>query len=403
MILPIYTEILSLMETISTACDCIEHSKINPSLLFVDLQDAIHEINRRLFDNDVINYNNVEEVISNAETHNDLSQVLQSIRDWHTFILKTINKRVQLQNSTDVMFDQLMDYIKYVDYDIIVEQTKEKINSYPTDLINSYNGYYQHFSYFWGDLDTTNDNYTVVENRITSLKEHWEDFVWLYSHLGDYRSRYILLNFVKYWISYDLNCIKRMFENQFEDYFDLDLLKCDDDEVFVDLGAYTGDSALSFINTYHRYKKIYCFEISKESIEIMKQTLSPYPNIEIIPKGAGSFHHSSMMEEYNTTISCNRIGAESGTEVEVVTIDDTISEKVTIIKMDIEGSEQDALLGCRRHIIEEHPKLLICVYHNNEDIWKIARMITEMRDDYTFYLRSNGQQWGPSEIVLFAI
>ena len=72
------------------------------------------------------------------------------------------------------------------------------------------------------------------------------------------------------------------------------------------------------------------------------------------------------------------------------------------IKMDIEGAEKDALKGCARHIREEHPKLLISVYHNNEDIWRIPRMIHEMDDSYRFYLRSNGNQWGPSEIVLFA-
>ena len=71
--------------------------------------------------------------------------------------------------------------------------------------------------------------------------------------------------------------------------------------------------------------------------------------------------------------------------------------------MDIEGAEQDALLGAARHIREEKPKLLISVYHNNEDIWKIPRMIKDMAVDYQLYLRSNGSQWGPAEILLIAV
>ena len=78
-------------------------------------------------------------------------------------------------------------------------------------------------------------------------------------------------------------------------------------------------------------------------------------------------------------------------------------KRVTFIKMDIEGAEQDALRGSIRHIQEESPKLLVSVYHNNEDIWKIPRMITDMDSDYQLYLRSNGKQWGPAEIVLLAI
>ncbi len=93
----------------------------------------------------------------------------------------------------------------------------------------------------------------------------------------------------------------------------------------------------------------------------------------------------------------------TGREIEIVSIDEDISEKVTLIKMDIEGAEQEALLGCKRHIQEESPKLLISVYHNNEDIWKIPRMVDEMKQDYHFYLRSNGNQEGPAEIVLFAL
>ena len=94
---------------------------------------------------------------------------------------------------------------------------------------------------------------------------------------------------------------------------------------------------------------------------------------------------------------------DTGKEIEVVSLDNDVADKVSLIKMDIEGAEQQALLGCRRHIKEEHPKLLISVYHNNEDIWKIPRMIDNMDKDYHFYLRSNGKQWGPAEIVLFAV
>ena len=87
----------------------------------------------------------------------------------------------------------------------------------------------------------------------------------------------------------------------------------------------------------------------------------------------------------------------------MVALDDDIDEKITLLKMDIEGAEQAALSGSIRHIQEEKPKLLISVYHNNEDIWKIPRMIIDMVPEYQLYLRSNGGQWGPSEIILFAI
>ena len=72
--------------------------------------------------------------------------------------------------------------------------------------------------------------------------------------------------------------------------------------------------------------------------------------------------------------------------------------------MDIEGSEQKALLGSYKHIVNDKPKLLISVYHNHEDIWKIPRIIEDMTPDtYNFYLRSYGGNVFPTEIVLIAL
>jgi hypothetical protein len=71
--------------------------------------------------------------------------------------------------------------------------------------------------------------------------------------------------------------------------------------------------------------------------------------------------------------------------------------------MDIEGGEQRAILGCKNHIQATHPKLAISVYHNNEDIWKCARMIDEIHPDYKFYLRYGGGNYYPSEYVVLCI
>ena len=76
---------------------------------------------------------------------------------------------------------------------------------------------------------------------------------------------------------------------------------------------------------------------------------------------------------------------------------------MTLIKADIEGAEQHALTGARRHILNDHPKLLISVYHSNEDLWQIPRMILDISRDYTLYLRHHGSPIYPTEITLIAV
>lgn len=71
----------------------------------------------------------------------------------------------------------------------------------------------------------------------------------------------------------------------------------------------------------------------------------------------------------------------------MTTLDQDITEPVTLIKADIEGFEQKALEGAKHHILNDHPKLLFSVYHNNEDLWKIPQRIHQISPEYRFYLR----------------
>ena len=192
-------------------------------------------------------------------------------------------------------------------------------------------------------------------------------------------------------------------EKVYPDYFDLDIVPYVKDAVFVDLGSYTGDTVLSYIYCYEDYQKIYCYEITKNTFEKLKENTKMYPNIEYKFKAAGNKKGTLFLEENKEGSSANRVVDKGNISVDEVTIDEDITESITHIKMDIEGYEQKALKGCRHHIINDHPILLLSVYHNYEDIWKIPKMIIDMNKDYKFYLRYHGNTLFPTEITLIAI
>jgi len=80
-------------------------------------------------------------------------------------------------------------------------------------------------------------------------------------------------------------------------------------------------------------------------------------------------------------------------ELHAITID-TISidalelqEKVTLIKMDIEGAELSALHGAKKTILRDKPKLAICLYHSDEDMIRIAEYVHEIVPEYKLYVR----------------
>ncbi|MCM1253540.1 MAG: FkbM family methyltransferase [Clostridium sp.] len=405
---PTYTQIKGIFNTVREAVGYISNlSEENYArvigVLLSDLSEAVKEINLKLLDNLKVNFCDMDYLEGKVTDYAGKEKVIEQYGLWQETMQEVLERQYKAENVWDAKFIKLMDYVRYVDFDSMVENAKNSLDKQGDLRKEGFCQYYQGYSDMWGTLDIENNRYDVITNRVTALMEHREDFIWLYHKLGDWRSKQVLTSMLYSWIIFDKDYIFGMKEANFPDYFDLDLVKCDDKEVIVDLGAWIGDSMLNYINTYGCYQKIYCYEIDEENMKKVKANLGEYPDIEFRRKGAGSENGRMYVDGYIDS-SCNRVVEKNtGKEIEIVSIDDDIDERITLIKMDIEGAEQKALLGCRRHIQEETPKLLISVYHNNEDIWKIPRMIEEIKSGYRFYLRSNGEQWGPAEIVLFAI
>ena len=403
-----YMQLKGTFNTIRKAVDYIPNLPVKSYVqtvkqLLPDLSDAVREINLELLDSSKVSFCDMDYLEGRITDYAHKKELVKQYKLWHNTMLEVLERQYRAENRWDKKFVKLMDYIRFVDFDSIVEKAKDSLLKQDDITKKKLCSYYRRYRDMWGTLDIDGGEYDVIINRVTALREHREDFIWLYNRLEDWRSKLVLVSMLYNWITFDMDYIHGMKEANFTDYFDLDLVKCNGDEVIVDLGAWVGDSALNYINTYGRYRKIYCYEIDELNMMIAKKNLEGYPDIEFRQKGAGSRNVWMYVQGYND-LSCNKVVEyNTGKEIEIVSIDEDISERVTLLKMDIEGAEQEALIGCKRHIQEESPKLLISVYHNNEDIWKIPRMVDEMKPDYHFYLRSNGNQEGPAEIVLFAL
>lgn len=286
----------------------------------------------------------------------------------------------------------------------VYDHIKKQFIKIPDNIQTSLEDYFNKFPY-WGKINRLEGNYEELYNRAKSLKEHLDDYIWLYNKLQDYRSKKVLFSILNNWYNFDFETLNTSIERNYPHYFDLDIVKCDENEVFIDLGSYVGDTVLDYFSCYgaNCYKKIYCYEITKSTFNILKNNLSYYQNIDFINMAISDKKGKKYIEESNVEASANMTTDNGTIEVNATTIDDDIKEKISLIKMDIEGDEQKALIGCTNHIKNEHPKLLISVYHNHEDLWKVPRMIDEMYPNYKFYLRYYGNNIFPTEIVLMAI
>ena len=90
-------------------------------------------------------------------------------------------------------------------------------------------------------------------------------------------------------------------------------------------------------------------------------------------------------------------------KVPVVAIDRVVAEedKVTFIKMDVEGAELESLKGAKETILRNKPKLAICIYHKPDDLIDIPLYINELVPEYKLYIRHHSNDRG--ETALYAV
>lgn len=185
------------------------------------------------------------------------------------------------------------------------------------------------------------------------------------------------------------------------------LFQVNQNDIVIDCGGATGDTALWFASM--GASKIYSFEFIKSSIEMITEHLKLNPGfvdkIEIVkaPVWSVSGEELSYIDKGNAS----QVAKKGVYPNSIITqsIDDLMASKnddhVDLIKMDIEGAEIPALEGAKETIKKYKPKLAISVYHKSDDLLKIPEYIKSLNPDYKFYFECyTNVGW---EAVLYAI
>ncbi len=164
------------------------------------------------------------------------------------------------------------------------------------------------------------------------------------------------------------------------------ILKPKSNEVYVDLGAYNGDTIDEFLKYSNGgYRKIVALEPNAKNFEKLKARCADMERVELWKLGAYS---RNTVLTFNNKAGRNSAIADSGVETRVVTVDSILcGTAASYIKADVEGADYETLLGMKKTLKSYKPKLNFSVYHRFEDIFRLPILINELNQDYKIFLR----------------
>lgn len=242
----------------------------------------------------------------------------------------------------------------------------------------------------------------TVQEEVRDIKEQFGQYELMYeTMLVDELSKEVLFNLLAFRLTRLDKYILNAFRHDIQQYFDPSIAVYKKDCVYADCGALDGYTTAQFMLRCPFYGKIYLYEPMDEYNQNCVNNIDALqaPNI-VLRKAAVSDKNTIL--HFNANVSGSSKADEAGTIlVNAVSLDDDIIESIGFIKMDIEGSEKEALRGAERHIKNDTPMLAICVYHLPRDLREIPFLIQEINGDYNFYLRHH--QYNPNETVLYAV
>lgn len=214
------------------------------------------------------------------------------------------------------------------------------------------------------------------------IEQHEKEFDEVYNILADEESRRVYIDILNFKVSGKIKYLLSSFCDKNSIYSDI--LKLTDNENIIDLGAYDGDTIKEFTTaTNGKYEQITAFEPDTKSYKKLIKNTENMQNLTTYNMGAWNKKDTLI---FSANAGRNSKLSSSGTSINVTDID-SLNLSPTFIKMDIEGSEMKALEGMEKTVKAYLPKLYICAYHRNEDLYALALKVRNLSKKYKIYFR----------------
>lgn len=215
------------------------------------------------------------------------------------------------------------------------------------------------------------------------ISKHSQGLETAYSLLADDMSRSVYENILKFYYTGDLTLLDGITTDKDEAF---KILNLNQNEVYVDLGAYNGDTIDEFLHyADNSYRKIVALEPNVKNYAKLKAHCENMKNIELWQLGAYS---QNTELDFNNKAGRNSAIADNGVKTKVARVDTILcGTAASYIKADVEGADFETVLGMENTLKTFKPKLNFSAYHRFEDIFRLPILINAINPSYKIYLR----------------
>lgn len=220
------------------------------------------------------------------------------------------------------------------------------------------------------------------------FKENFSRLESVYNKLCDDTSRKAFANSIKYRLTGDIGYLFECETTVEESYQNILMPKspC----IYVDIGAYNGDTAREFSSYSGNGIKVVAFEPDARNFKKLEKYAAECDIDDITVHNLAAWDKTEMLTFYsrsgrNSANTTSHVGAKAK-EIQAVDIDSVV-DRADFIKIDAEGADLKAVLGAKRIISEHCPTMCIAAYHRTEDYFLLPEKVTELNDEYDIYFR----------------
>jgi FkbM family methyltransferase len=247
---------------------------------------------------------------------------------------------------------------------------------------------------FWKHPDLFLPHFYLVAPH--EVIQHADELRRLFYLWADEASRREFLAHLRFRLHLDYDGLPFPYKDQ--QYFPAELYPLLPNEVFVDCGAYDGDSLRKFVERQGpAFGQFVAFEPDPANFSKLQAYVDSLPQAireKVVVRQAAVGACGSAKVHFAATGGVDARVADSGElEIDCLCLDEALANDTpTLIKMDIEGFELEALAGSRQVIARAHPILAICAYHLPNHLWQVPLYLSNLSDNYRLFLRPHDEE-----------